>query len=114
MRKSPYNIIKSRRITEKASVLANLAESESNIYVKKCLTPKAVFLVDRNATKREIAWALEQIYENKKVKVVAVNTINVKPKKKRRRNQSAKDGKTNAFKKAIVTFAVGSNIDETA
>ena len=114
MRKSPYNIVKSRRITEKASMLANLFESESNAYVKKCLTPKAVFLADINATKKDIASAIEQIYENKKVKVLSVNTIIVKPKKKRRRNNRARDGRTKAFKKAIVTFAVGTNIDETA
>ena len=114
MRKSPYAIIKNRYITEKASVLSNLADSESSASLKRCKTPKAVYLVDIDATKPEIAQAIEKIYEKKKVKVIAVNTLRIKPKHKRRRTQSARDGRTKAFKKAVVTFAAGTNIDETA
>ena len=113
MRKSPYAIIKHRYITEKAGILSHLAEAETSASLKKCKTPKAVYLVDVDATKPEIAWAIEKIYEKKKAKVVAVNTICVKPKNKRRRTHRARDGKTKTLKKAIVTFAAGFNVDET-
>jgi large subunit ribosomal protein L23 len=111
MEKNPYNIIKCRYITEKATVLANLANSESNACVKKCKTPKVVFIVDKKANKQEIAWAIEKIYAKKGVKVKKVNTVNVHPKWKRVRGHV---GQTEAFKKAIITLHAGSNIDETS
>ena len=108
-RKSPYKIIKHRHVTEKANVLANLAGSESNKCLKKCVKPKAVFIVDINAGKKEIAKAIEKIYAKKNIKVTKVNTVTVKPKKKRVRGFL---GKTTAFKKAVVTFSEGDSIDE--
>jgi large subunit ribosomal protein L23 len=107
--KSPYDIIKSRRITEKAGVLEQLQHNESNPCVKKCTTPKYVFLVDRKANKREIAEAIETIYAEKKIKVIAVNTINTKPKARRVRGRS---GWKAAFKKAIVTLETGDTIED--
>ncbi len=109
MKQDPYSIIKQRYITEKASVLAGLCKSESSKSLKRCKSPKAVFLVDPKATKNQIAWAIEKIYADKKVKVVAVNTIRLKPKKRRVRGH---EGKTNLIKKAIVTFEEGDAIDE--
>jgi large subunit ribosomal protein L23 len=107
--KSPYDIIKSRRITEKAGVLEQLQRNESNPCVRKCTTPKYVFLVDRKANKREIAEAIEIIYAEKKVKVIAVNTINTKPKARRVRGRA---GWKPAFKKAIVTLETGDTIED--
>jgi large subunit ribosomal protein L23 len=108
--KNPYDIIKSRRHTEKSRVLENLQHANSNPSLKKCKSPKAVFNVDPKANKTEIAWAIETIYADKKVKVTAVNTVCVKPKQRRVRGFL---GKTAGFKKAIVTLRPGDAIDET-
>ena len=59
---------------------------------------KYTFKVNRNATKIEIAKAVEKLFE---VKVLKVNTMSVKGKKKRVRYQI---GKTPDWKKAIVTI----------
>ncbi len=42
-----------------------------------------MFIVDRHANKHEIANAIEEIYKDEGIKVVAVNTINVKAKPRR-------------------------------
>jgi len=107
-KKNPYDIIKCRHITEKASVLANLEHNENNPCVKRCDKPKLVFLVDKNANKREIAWAFEKIFQRKKVKVAQVNTMLVKPKVRRLRGRP---GKTAIKKKAIITLEPGNSIE---
>jgi large subunit ribosomal protein L23 len=109
MKKNPYEIIKSRYITEKASVLASLKDSERNACLKKFNKPKYVFLVNPKANKKEIMWALEKIYEDKKIKVLSVNTISVHPKIKRVRGRI---GKTKHLKKAIVTLEAGDSLDD--
>jgi large subunit ribosomal protein L23 len=109
-KKTPYDIIKSRYVTEKSSVLQGLKENTSNKCVAACEAPKYVFLVDPKANKQEIALAIEQIYAEKSVKVKAVNTINTKPKKRRVRGKA---GFKSGFKKAIVTFEKGDDIGET-
>ena len=63
------------------------------------------FEVDKRANKIEIARAVEEIFD---VKVTRVNTINVKPKKKRVRRV---EGLTRSWKKAIVTLAEGDSIE---
>ncbi len=105
----PFDIIKSRRLTEKSRVLENLQHSKSNVSVSRCNSPKAVFNVHQKANKTQIAWAIEQIYSEKKVKVVRVNTVTIKPKKRRVRGFL---GKTAGLKKAVVTFRPGDNIEE--
>lgn len=107
-RNDPYNIVKSRYITEKSNLLENLKTMESNRSLARCDSPKYVFLVDKNANKQQIARAIEEIYAESKVKVLSVNTINVKPKKRRVRG---KIGKKAAFKKAIVTLDAGDQIE---
>lgn len=107
---NPYEIIKSRRLTEKSRVLENLQHAKSNPSLVRCQLPKAVFNVHPAANKAEIAWAIEQIYAEKKVKVTAVNTVCVKAKPRRMRGFL---GKTVGYKKAIVTFRPGDIIDET-
>ena len=59
---------------------------------------KYTFKVNKNATKVEIAKAVEKLFE---VKVLNVNTMIVKGKTKRVRYQ---EGKTPDWKKAIVTI----------
>lgn len=105
--KNPYQIIKHRYVTEKACVLEQLKTADSNPSVRKCTSPKYVFVVDPTANKREIAWAVEQIYKEDNVKVVSVNTITVKPKPRRLRRFL---GVTAGFKKAIVTLEEGSQL----
>ena len=85
------DIIKAPIITEKS---AGLAEKNT-----------IVLSVDVNANKTQIKQAIEKIFN---VKVESVNTVNVKPKKKR---VGRYVGKTNRVKKAIVKLAEGSSID---
>jgi large subunit ribosomal protein L23 len=109
-KKGPYSIVTKRYVTEKANVLADLHTKKSNKSLNKCENPKAVYLVDPNANKLQIASAIEKIYDNK-VSVVKVNTINTKPKQRRVRGHV---GYTKGFKKAIVTFEKGDVIDVQA
>jgi len=67
---------------------------------------KYVFKVLRDATKPEIAAAVEELF---KVDVASVNTINMKRKPKRLRYQA---GYTAAWKKAIVTLKADSKTIE--
>ena len=66
---------------------------------------KYTFEVARDANKIEIAKAVEEIFG---VTVKKVNTMNVKPKKKRVRYQY---GFTRTWKKAMVTLAPGDTIE---
>ena len=86
-----YDTILAPVITEKATYL-----SEHN---------KVVFRVAKDATKDEIAQAIQELF---KVTVVKVNTLNVKGKTKRWRGRP---GRRADVKKAIVTLAEGQSID---
>ena len=85
------DIIYSPVITEKTSNLA-----QKNIYV---------FKVAKDANKIQIKQAIEESFG---VKVVSVNTLNTKPKKKRVGRYS---GYRKTYKKAIVTVAEGNTIE---
>ena len=67
---------------------------------------KYVFKVQKNATKPDIAHAVEEMF---KVKVADVNTINMKRKPKR---MGVHSGYTAEWKKAIVTLTADSNTIE--
>ena len=84
-------IIKAPVITEKSQI----AKSEG----------KYTFKVSPKATKTEIKEAIEKIFN---VKVSAIRTINVKPKKRRVGRYT---GLTTRYKKAIVSLAEGQTID---
>ncbi|MDD5069316.1 MAG: 50S ribosomal protein L23 [Candidatus Omnitrophica bacterium] len=92
--KSIYSIIKAPLVTEKASV--GLTQR------------KYVFLVDKTANKLEIKNAITKLY---KVKVENVTSMVVKGKMKRLRGNQ--QGKTAAWKKAVVTLKPGSEIKFT-
>lgn len=64
------------------------------------------FEVAKESNKIEIAQAIESIFD---VKVLKVNTLNVKSKPKRQRYQSM--GKTRTWKKAMVKLAEGDTIE---
>lgn len=66
---------------------------------------KVAFKVSKDANKVQIRQAVEEAFD---VKVTNVNTINVRPKKKRVGRYT---GSTKAYKKAIVTLAEGSKLD---
>jgi large subunit ribosomal protein L23 len=105
---NPYQVIKAKRVTEKGRVLENLVNAKSNKSLARCQTPKIVFDVHPKANKRQIADAVEEIYKEKKVKVVKVNTITVKPKYRRVRGFA---GMTSSYKKAVVSFRPGDSIE---
>lgn len=107
--KSPYQLIKHRHVTEKSLLLQNLKTAESNPSLKRCKSPKYVFIVEKTAKKQEIAKAIEEIYSERNIKVVAVNTINVKPKPRRVRGRP---GLKAGFKKAIVTLDTNDSLDD--
>ena len=88
-----YDTILSPVITEKATML-----SEHN---------KVVFKVAAEATKDDIAAAVEELF---KVKVTKVNTLITKGKTKFFRGVK---GRRSDVKKAIVTLAEGQSIDIT-
>lgn len=66
---------------------------------------KYVFVVPKQANKIEIGAAVEEIF---KVKVAAVNTVNVMGKMKR---MGRTEGKRSDYKKAIVKLAPGETIE---
>lgn len=67
------------------------------------------FIVDKRANKIQIKQAVEQFYN---VKVLDVNTMNYSGKSKNRYTKAGFiQGRTNAFKKAIVTLAPDNTID---
>ena len=76
-------------------IIAPIITEKSNDMVQQ---GKYTFKVNKNATKVEIANAVEKLFE---VKVLKVNTISVKGKKKR---VGYHQGKTSDWKKAIVTI----------
>jgi large subunit ribosomal protein L23 len=86
-----YDTILAPVITEKATLL-----TEQN---------KVVFQVAKDATKDEIAAAVEELF---KVRVIKVNTLITKGKTKRFRGIL---GKRSDVKKAIVTLQEGQTID---
>ena len=63
------------------------------------------FVVDKRSNKTEIKQAVAEIFE---VRVLSVNTINRKGKRKR---TGAKIGRRKDTKRALVTLAVGDSID---
>lgn len=107
-KKDPYQIVKSKYVTEKSMMLQELKNAESNPSLRRCESPKYVFLVDQKANKNEIADALEVIYKDSNIKVQSVNTINLKGKKRRVRGRK---GTRPARKKAIVTLEKGDSLD---
>ncbi len=88
-----YDTILAPLITEKSTLLS----AQNKVVVK----------VAENATKDEIAAAVESLF---KVNVVKVNTLVQKGKTKRFRGIK---GRRNDIKKAIVTLAEGQSIDVT-
>jgi len=90
-----------------------------NIIIKPVITEKMTemgeklnrfgFIVDKRANKIQIKEAVEDFYG---VDVLAVNTMNYSGKEKTRNTKGGIiTGRTNTYKKAIVTLADGETID---
>ncbi len=88
-----FDVIKTVRVTEKGTQQA----SKNNQYT---------LVADRRANKIEIRQAVEDLF---KVKVLRVNTLNVRG--KLRRQRTASEGWTPTWKKAIVTLKAGDKIE---
>ena len=93
--RKPYEIIIRPIITEKSNRLME----DYNKYT---------FEVALDASKPEIKYAVEKLFG---VKVKKVNTMIVKPKKKRVWNKFRQYGETKKWKKAIITLEKGHKID---
>ena len=110
------NIIIKPLISEKMTRISEAAASPKLTYIqRKKGKPEPVvhnrygFIVDKRANKIEIKKAVESFYN---VKVMDVNTMNYSGKVKSRYTKAGfLTGRTNAFKKAIVTLAEGDSID---
>ena len=90
------NIIQKPVLTEKMTMLADKQGRYG-------------FRVDRRANKIEIRKAVEEMYG---VTVTDVNTMNYMGKEKSRFTKAGRlEGRTNHFKKAIVTLKEGDSID---
>jgi large subunit ribosomal protein L23 len=90
---NPYEIIQRPVVTEKSVYLQN----NLNQYT---------FAVHPDANKIQIREAIQSLF---KVKVIAVTTMNVRPREKRVRGRFP--GLTSAWKKAIVSVADGQKIE---
>jgi large subunit ribosomal protein L23 len=90
-----FDIVKTVRLTEKGT---RQGEKYNQYTV----------VADRRATKPQIRAAVQELF---KVKVVSVNTLNVRG--KARRQRTAQAGKAMDWKKAIVTLKEGDKISLT-
>ncbi len=91
--KDPYQVVKTVRVTEKATDLS----AKHNQYV---------LAVDKRSNKVDIRHAVQKLF---KVKVLAVNTLRVRG--KARRERTLQFGRTPSWKKAIVTLKEGDKIE---
>ena len=97
-----YRVLERPIITEKSTEMANPSKP-------KMTNPdihRYAFRVARGATKPEIKQAVEQRF---RVKVAAVNTMNMRPKEK---GVGTRRGYASAWKKAIVTLERGQTIED--
>ncbi len=90
-----FEVIKTVRLTEKGT---RQAEKYNQYTV----------VADRRANKAEIRQAVEELFKANKVKVIKVNTLNVRGKLRRQRTTQA--GQAPSWKKAIVTLRKGDKI----
>ena len=90
-RERMYEIIRQPVVTEKSTLGSQYGQ--------------VTFLVDLLATKPEIKVAVEQLFDRK---VSAVNTLRQKGKVKRFRGRL---GRRSDYKKAVVTFEDGNDVD---
>jgi len=93
--RTPHDIVKRPVITEKA----NIQQERHNQYS---------FEVDRQANKHEIKQAIETLFG---VTVISLRVLNIRGKKRRMGMRYRREGRTAAWKKAVVTLPPDQNID---
>ena len=116
-----FEIIKTVRLTEKGSRQSSQVtrpyERDKNgkpvmengkPKIKEQTMNQYTVVADPRANKTQIRQAVQELF---KVKVVKVNTLNVRG--KLRRQRTAQAGQTNNWKKAIVTLKEGDKISLT-
>ena len=97
MSRSPVDVVYGPLITERSYALY-----QQNRYT---------FRVAKEATKPEIARALEEQYEAQGIKVRDVNTVTMRGKRRRSQRRVGSIGHTSDWKKAIVTLGAGQKIE---
>jgi large subunit ribosomal protein L23 len=91
------------------SIIIKPLITEKMTTISEKMTNRYGFIVNRKANKIEIKKAVESLYG---VKVDMINTMIYSGKTKSRYTKAGFiNGKTSAFKKAIVTLAAGETID---
>ncbi|MBL6764030.1 MAG: 50S ribosomal protein L23 [Verrucomicrobiae bacterium] len=107
-----FDVIKTVRITEKATLLQDREKPVRGTTATKGnarpMEPQNQFtlMADRRATKTEIKAAVEELF---KVNVTSVNTLHVRGKERRKRTKH--NGRDASWKKAIVTLKKGDKIN---
>ena len=96
MTRSPSDVIHGPLVTERSYALYQQG--------------RYTFRVARDATKPEIARALEDAYQSQGIKVVSVHTIHMRGKVKRTGRRGI-TGRTSDWKKAIVTLRPGQRLE---
>jgi large subunit ribosomal protein L23 len=106
-----FDIIKTVRVTEKATRLSSGENLRAGTKEAATKAPKGkplnqyTIVADPRANKLQIRQAVQELF---KVKVLRVNTLNVRGKP--RRVRTPKEGWTPRWKKAIVTLKEGDRI----
>ncbi len=106
-----FDIIKTARLSEKATrqgtqkVRYVVTGKDGKTEVKTRELNQYTVMADPRANKTQIRQAVQDIF---KVKVIKVNTLNVRGKPRRQRTRQA--GQTSNWKKAIVTLKEGDKI----
>jgi large subunit ribosomal protein L23 len=117
-----FEIIKTVRLTEKGSKQSTqtvrpyerdkngkpILDDKGKPKTKERTLNQYTVVADRLATKPQIRQAVQELF---KVKVIRVNTLNVRGKARRQRTSQA--GKASDWKKAIVTLKDGDKISLT-
>jgi ribosomal protein L23 len=107
-----FDIIKTIRITEKATLLQDKPKPVRGSKAEKGSARPTeplnqyTLVADRRATKPQIKSAVEELF---KVKVTGINTMQVSGKLRRKRTKHV--GRDAAWKKAIVTLKKGDKIN---
>jgi large subunit ribosomal protein L23 len=96
MSRSPAEVIRGPLVSERSYTLYQQG--------------RYTFRVAKNATKPEIARALEEVYEAQGIRVVSVNTIRMHGKVKRLGRRGV-TGRAPEWKKAIVTLGAGQRLE---
>jgi len=97
MSRSPSDVIRGPLVTERSYALYQQG--------------RYTFRVATDATKPEIARALEEAYQSQGIRVVAVNTIHMRGKVKHTGRRRGLTGRTPDWKKAIVTLGPGQRLE---